>query len=77
MILCCFYRYWEAVKHWDEAIQLTPTSAVLHEIKSQVGCVSTLADVKCKHRYYILYNGIYTIHGVSICMCYVCAAGEN
>ena len=30
------YRYWEAVKHWDEALQLTPTSAVLHEMKSQV-----------------------------------------
>lgn len=44
MILCYFYRYWEAVKHWDEAIQLTPTSAVLHEMKSQVGCVSILGD---------------------------------
>ena len=73
MTLRCFYRYWEAVKHWDEAIQLTPTSAVLYEMKSQVGCVSTLADVKCKHRYYILYG----IYGVSICMCYVFAAGEN
>ena len=31
-----FYRYWEAVKHWDEALQLTPTSAILHEMKSQV-----------------------------------------
>lgn len=29
-------RYWEAIKYWDEAIQLTPDSAVLHEMKSQV-----------------------------------------
>lgn len=29
-------RYWEAIKHWDEAIQLTPNTAVLHEMKSQV-----------------------------------------
>ncbi|XP_065904874.1 tetratricopeptide repeat protein 33-like isoform X2 [Dysidea avara] len=28
-------RYWEAVKHWNEALQLTPTSAVLYEMKSQ------------------------------------------
>ena len=29
-------RYWEALKHWDEALQLTPDSAVLYEMKSQV-----------------------------------------
>lgn len=29
-------RYWEAIKYWDEAIELTPGSAVLHEMKSQV-----------------------------------------
>lgn len=29
-------RYWEAIKHWDEALELTPSSAVLHEMKSQV-----------------------------------------
>ena len=30
-------RYWEAIKYWDEAIELTPGSAPLHEMKSQVG----------------------------------------
>lgn len=30
-------RYWEAIKYWDEAIQLTPDVATLHEMKSQVG----------------------------------------
>ena len=29
-------RYWEAVKHWDEAMELNPRSAALHEMKSQV-----------------------------------------
>ena len=29
-------RYWQAVKHWDDALQLTPNSAVLYEMKSQV-----------------------------------------
>ena len=29
-------RYWEAIKYWDEAIQLTPNVAALHEMKSQV-----------------------------------------
>lgn len=29
-------RYWEAIKYWDEAIGLTPGSAVLQEMKSQV-----------------------------------------
>lgn len=29
-------RYWEAIKYWDEALQLNPHSAVLYEMKSQV-----------------------------------------
>lgn len=29
-------RYWEAIKYWNEALELTPRSAVLHEMKSQV-----------------------------------------
>ena len=29
-------RYWEAIKYWDEAIQITPNVAALHEMKSQV-----------------------------------------
>lgn len=29
-------RYWEAIKYWDEAIQLTPHEAALYEMKSQV-----------------------------------------
>ncbi|XP_018416682.1 PREDICTED: tetratricopeptide repeat protein 33 [Nanorana parkeri] len=28
-------RYWEAVKKWDEGIQLTPEDATLYEMKSQ------------------------------------------
>ncbi|XP_048384189.1 tetratricopeptide repeat protein 33 isoform X2 [Stegostoma tigrinum] len=29
-------RYWEAIGRWDEAIQLTPDSAALYEMKAQV-----------------------------------------
>ncbi|XP_028917052.1 tetratricopeptide repeat protein 33 isoform X1 [Ornithorhynchus anatinus] len=29
-------RYWEAVRRWDEALQLTPDDATLYEMKSQV-----------------------------------------
>ncbi|KAK0140904.1 Tetratricopeptide repeat protein 33 [Merluccius polli] len=29
-------RHWEAIKKWDEAIQLTPENALLYEMKSQV-----------------------------------------
>ena len=29
-------RYWEAMKYWDEALQLTPDSAALLEMKAQV-----------------------------------------
>jgi len=29
-------RYWEAVKYWNEALELNPTSATLYEMKSQV-----------------------------------------
>lgn len=28
-------RFWEAIRYWDEAINLTPASAVLHEMRSQ------------------------------------------
>lgn len=28
-------RYWEAIKYWNEAIELTPENPVLHEIKAQ------------------------------------------
>lgn len=31
-----FFRHWEAIKKWDEAIQLTPENPVLYEMKSQV-----------------------------------------
>lgn len=31
-----FFRYSEAVRKWDEAIQLTPEEAALYEMKSQV-----------------------------------------
>ena len=29
-------RYWEAIKYWDEAMQLTPHVAALYEMKAQV-----------------------------------------
>lgn len=29
-------RHWEAIKKWDDAIQLTPEDALLYEMKSQV-----------------------------------------
>lgn len=29
-------RYWEAIKKWDKAIQLTPTDEKLYEMKAQV-----------------------------------------
>jgi tetratricopeptide (TPR) repeat protein len=28
-------RFWEAIKKWDSALQLTPDKAVLHELKAQ------------------------------------------
>ena len=34
-------RYWEAIKYWDEAIQLTPHVAALYEMKSQVAITYT------------------------------------
>lgn len=30
------FRHWEAIKKWDEAIQLTPDNSPLYEMKSQV-----------------------------------------
>lgn len=36
-------RNWEALKKWDEAVQLTPEDAVLYEMKSQV--LITLGEV--------------------------------
>ena len=38
-------RYWEAIKYWDEAIELTPGSAILHEMKSQVSVVVVVVIV--------------------------------
>ncbi|KAJ7988350.1 hypothetical protein DPEC_G00322650 [Dallia pectoralis] len=36
-------RHWEAIKRWDEAIQLTPDNPLLYEMKSQV--LTTLQEV--------------------------------
>ncbi|XP_057675724.1 tetratricopeptide repeat protein 33 [Corythoichthys intestinalis] len=36
-------RHWEAVKKWDEAIQLTPDDPLLYEMKAQV--LTTLREV--------------------------------
>ena len=38
-------RCWEAIKYWNEALQLTPNSAVLHEIKAQVGVVEHVVSL--------------------------------
>ncbi|KAF4113188.1 tetratricopeptide repeat protein 33 [Onychostoma macrolepis] len=43
MLLAEQGRNWEALKRWDEAIQLTPDDAVLYEMKSQV--LITLQEV--------------------------------
>ncbi|KTG07368.1 hypothetical protein cypCar_00004969, partial [Cyprinus carpio] len=43
MLLAEEGRNWEALKRWDEAIQLTPDNAVLYEMKSQV--LITLQEV--------------------------------
>lgn len=29
-------RLWEAIRYWDEALELTPQRTTLHEMKSQV-----------------------------------------
>lgn len=34
--VCAFFRHKEAIKKWDEAIQLTPDNPDLYEMKSQV-----------------------------------------
>lgn len=38
-------RYWEAIKYWDEALQLTPNVAAIHEMKSQVADQKSTAIV--------------------------------
>ncbi|KAL2099797.1 hypothetical protein ACEWY4_004191 [Coilia grayii] len=48
MLVCVFMipagtRHWEAIKRWDEAIQLTPEEASLYEMKAQV--LTTLQEV--------------------------------
>ena len=35
-ILADSERFWEAIQKWDDALQLTPNSAVLYELKAQV-----------------------------------------
>lgn len=30
------HRYWEAIKKWDEALQLTPGKSSIYEMKAQV-----------------------------------------
>ena len=34
--VCVLFRHKEAIKKWDEAIQLTPDNPDLYEMKSQV-----------------------------------------
>ena len=48
--LCTIHRCWEAVKHYDEALQWFPTLAVLHEMKSKYvfGCVVCMHKAEFK-----------------------------
>ena len=39
-------RYWESIKKWNEAIQLTPDHDVLHEMKAQVPLIKLLTFIK-------------------------------
>lgn len=49
-IVCVFFRHWEAIKKWDEAIQLTPDNSSLYEMKSQVYFIpSFTADLISQH----------------------------
>ena len=51
-------RYWEAMKYWNEALQLTPTSAVLHEMMAQVGVVKGRGpELLCSHAPSLGANG--------------------
>jgi tetratricopeptide (TPR) repeat protein len=45
VILAESERYWEAIKYWNEAIELTPENPVLHEIKAQVRLFRASANV--------------------------------
>ena len=36
-------RYWDAIRHWNMALELTPDWAELHEMKAQVS-TSNCAD---------------------------------
>lgn len=45
-------RYWEAIKYWDEAIQLTPHMAALYEMKSQVAI--TYYTCTCAVQYHVM-----------------------
>lgn len=46
MCVCC--RNWEALKRWDDALQLTPDDAVLYEMKSQVKTKNCLVYAQYK-----------------------------
>ncbi len=32
----CFFRFWEAIKKWDAALELTPNDEKVYEMKAQV-----------------------------------------
>lgn len=54
--VCVFFRHWEAIKKWDEAIHLSPEDPVLYEMKSQVHYITFLcvpALLKVLFIYYI------------------------
>lgn len=53
-------RYWEAIKYWDEAIQLTPNVAALYEMKSQVHLAPPTCHIlphSMLHNYYAMCTG--------------------
>ena len=59
-------RYWDAIRHWNMALELTPDWAELHEMKAQVSA-SNCADGWCRLAWFFL---IICSQGVSECGLY-------
>lgn len=55
--VCVFFRHWEAIKKWDEAIHLSPEDPVLYEMKSQVRSITFLLCASIiKGPFHLLYS---------------------
>ena len=60
----CF-RYWEAIKKWDEALQLTPLDETLYEMKAQVQFYTykSLQSITSSHsQYNVGYMNVITCY---------------